>query len=99
MLRVMLSTGNIFFSFMLGLLACAFVIFNYPYAMDTILGWAGEVESWLTNLGFPPEYNNWLQLLLNKGSLVVMGFTMAARLAISLVTSTFMWMFGRGGAQ
>lgn len=94
MLRVMLSTGNIFFSFVLGLVACAIVIFNFPYAMDTILGWAGEVESRLSSLGLPPEYNNWLQLLLNKGSLVIMGFTMAARLAIEIVTSTASWMFG-----
>ncbi len=94
MMRVMLSTGNIFFSLMLGLLAGAFVFINFPETAAAILDWAAMLKTWLTDRGLSPEYNNWLRIFLGEAQLVLMGFTIAARLVLSIVMSAGLWVFG-----
>ena len=63
MRQILLSTGNVFLSLVLGALAFGFVFVKFPNAMDSILGMATGLKAWLTSRGVSPEYNNWMRVL------------------------------------
>ena len=86
MTRIFLSTGNIVLSLILGALLFGFVFLKYPDTMATILEWASSFKSWLISRGLATEYNNWIRVLLEERQLVFMGFTILARIGLSLLT-------------
>jgi len=92
-LRLLLSTGNIFLSLILGALMLALVGYNYPEALSEMLGWARELKVWITTRGVEPKYNIWLELLLEERQLLFMFFTIIARILLFIVTLPFTWMF------
>lgn len=94
-LRLLMSTGNIFLSLLLGAIALAFVGYNYPEVLSMCLGWARELKAIITNSGLDPKYNIWLELLLEERQLLFMGFTIAARIALSLLTGLGAFALGR----
>jgi len=85
MLRFLFSTGNIFVSLVLGAIAFGFVFLKYPETFGMILDWAASLKIWITSTGLAPEYNNWLRVLLEERQLVFMGFTILARLTLSIL--------------
>lgn len=93
MLRLLLSTGNIFLSLILGALMLALVGYNYPESLSEMLGWARELKVWITTRGLEPKYNIWLELLLEERQLLFMFFTIIARILLFVVTLPFTWMF------
>lgn len=93
MLRLLLSTGNIFLSLILGALMLALVGYNYPETLSEMLGWARELKVWITTRGLEPKYNIWLELLLEERQLLFMFFTIIARILLFIVTLPFTWMF------
>ncbi len=93
MRRLLFSTGNIFLSLVLGAIAFGFVFLKYPDTMNQILDWAGGLKTWLITRGLSPEYNNWIRVLLEERQLAFMGFTVAARIALSIVTGTLTWVW------
>lgn len=86
MLRILLATGNIFVSLVLGAIAFGFVFIKYPETMSQILDAAAGLKAWLISQGISTEYNNWIRVLLEERQLVFMGFTIAMRILLSLVT-------------
>lgn len=86
MLRILFATGNVFVSLVLGALLFGFVFIKAPNTMETILLWAAGFKAWITNRGLSPEYNNWVRVLLEERQLVFMGFTILARIVLSIVT-------------
>ncbi len=86
MTRILLSTGNIVVSLVLGALLFGFVFLKYPETMASILDWAGSFKTWLISRGITTEYNNWIRVLLEERQLVFMLFTIVARVALSIVT-------------
>lgn len=86
MTRILLSTGNIIVSLVLGALLFGFVFLKYPETMSSILDAAASFKSWLISRGISTEYNNWIRVLLEERQLVFMGFTILARIALSIVT-------------
>ena len=84
--RILLSTGNIFVSLVLGALLFGFVFLKYPDTMASILDWAGSFKTWLISRGISTEYNNWIRVLLEERQLVFMAFTIIARVALSILT-------------
>jgi hypothetical protein len=94
-LRLLLSTGNIFLSLILGALMLALVGYNYPETLSEMLGWARELKVWITTRGLEPKYNIWLELLLEERQLLFMFFTIIARILLFIVTLPFTWMFRR----
>lgn len=94
MLRILLSTGNIFVSLVLGALAFGFVFLQYPEVMSSLLDAAGSLKVWITNRGIATEYNNWMRVLLEERQLVFMGFTIAVRFLLSLVAFFTGFIFG-----
>lgn len=96
MLRVLFSTGNIFFSLVLGALAFGFVFIKYPETMSQILDGAAGLKTWLTSRGLSYEYNNWMRVLLEERQLVFMGFTIVMRILLSLVQLVVSRLLNRG---
>ncbi len=89
MTRLLFSIGNVFVSLVLGAILFGFVFLRHPETMGSILDWASSFKSWLINRGISTEYNNWIRVLLEERQLVFMGFTIIARIAISILTYPF----------
>jgi hypothetical protein len=83
-LRILLSTGNIFLSLILGALLMALVAVYSPETLSMFLGWARDLKSLITGTSLSAKYNIWLQLLLEERQLLFMGFTIFARIMLSL---------------
>lgn len=86
MTRMLLSTGNILVSLVLGAILFGFVFLQYPETMASILDGASSFKIWLISRGISTEYNNWIRVLLEERQLVFMGFTVIARIALSILT-------------
>jgi hypothetical protein len=93
MRRLLFSTGNIFLSLVLGAIAFGFVFLKYPDTMNQILDVASGFKAWLITRGLSPEYNNWVRVLLEERQLAFMGFTVVARIALSIITGTLTWIW------
>lgn len=85
MLRLFLSVGNIALSLILGALLMAFVAIYSPETLSMMLGWARGFKSLITSTGLDPKYNIWLELLLEERQLLLMFFTVIARIILALV--------------
>lgn len=86
MFRILLSTGNILLSLILGALLMALVAVFSPETLSELLGWAHSFKSLITGTGLNAKYNIWLELLLEERQLLFMGFTIFARLILGLIT-------------
>lgn len=93
MLRLLLSTGNIFLSLILGALMLALVGYNSPETLSEMLVWARNLKGWITSTGLEPKYNIWLELLLEERQLLFMFFTIIARILLFIITAPFAGMF------
>lgn len=93
MRRLAFSTSNVLFSLILGAIAFGFVFIKYPDTMAQILDWASGLKAWLITRGLSTEYNNWVRVLLEERQLVFMGFTIVARIILSIITGTLMWVW------
>ena len=94
LLRLLMSTGNIFFSLVLGAIALAFVGYNDPELLSVFLGWARDLKAVIVGAGLNPKYNIWLELLLEERQLLFMGFTIVARILLSMVSGFIAFLFG-----
>lgn len=95
MQRILLSTGNIIISLILGAMALAFVGINYPETLDQIISMATSAKSYIVNTNLPPKYNVWVRLLLEEKQLVFMFFTILMRIVLAIVQSIVFSFFGR----
>lgn len=98
MQRLLLSTGNIVFSLLLGAIALAFVGINHPETLDKLITAATHVKAWLVGTSLPPKYNVWVRLLLEEKQLVFMFFTVIMRIVLSLITWVLSALWGRAYA-
>ncbi len=88
-LRLLLSTGTIFLSLILGAIGVAIVGYNWPETLSMMLGWARDLKSVITRSGLEPKYNIWVELLLEERQLLFMFFTIAARILLALIAAPF----------
>lgn len=96
--RILLTTSYLFVSLLLGILAAAYVMIYHPETMDMLLGWAGAIktgviEHAVADVGLSIPYKNWVQLLLGENQILLMGFTIAVRFALSLLNELFRWLW------
>ena len=84
-LRLLLSTGTLFFSLILGAFALAYVGYQWPSTLSEMLGWARDLKSLITSTGLNPKYNIWVELLLEERQLLFMFFTIAVRIVLGLL--------------
>ena len=95
MVRVVFATSNIFFSLVLGALAMGCVWYFEPELMQRFFQLASGGKAWIVNRGLEAKYNNFMWFLIEDRQLVYMGFVMAARVALAILTSMFLYVFGR----
>jgi hypothetical protein len=93
--RILLSTGNIVVSLVLGAIALAFVGIHYPETLDQIISLATSAKSYIVSTNLPPKYNVWVRLLLEEKQLVFMFFTVVMRIVLAILQSVAMSFFGR----
>jgi len=84
-LRMLLSISNIVFSLVLGALLLAVVAIYSPETLSMMLGWARSFKALITSTGLDPRYNIWLELLLEERQLLLMFFTVIARIILAFV--------------
>lgn len=94
MVRLLLSTGNIFLSLILGAFMLAFVGYYSPETLSEMLSWARHLKGAITSTGLEPKYNIWLELLLEERQLLFMFFTVIARILLSIITWPFAARYG-----
>ncbi len=99
MLRILLSIGNITFSLILGALLMALVAIYSPATLSELLGWARSFKDLITGTGLNAKYNIWLELLLEERQLLFMGFTIVARILLSLLAYPVVRLRPRAPAQ
>lgn len=92
LLRLLLGTGTIFLSLILGAFALALVGYNWPQTLSQMLGWARDLKGIITTTGIEPKYNIWVELLLEERQLLFMFFTIAARIFLALLVAPFVMM-------
>lgn len=95
LLRILLSTGTIFFSLILGALLLAVVGYNSPEWLSTMLSWARDLKLFITSRGLAPHYNIWVELLLEERQLLFMAFVIIARILISIPMAIFAYLLDR----
>ncbi len=95
LLRLLISTGTLFFSLILGAVLLAVVAYNDPEMLSTMLGWARELKLFITSRGLAPHYNIWIEFLLEERQLLFMAFVILARILIAIPVALFSSVFGR----
>lgn len=96
MLRLALSTSTLFLSLVLGAVALAFVGYNWPNHLSSMLAWARDLKGLITSTGLDPKYNIWVELLLEERQLLFMFFTIAARIVLAALAGIGILLFRRG---
>lgn len=93
LVRILVATGTIFFSLILGAILLAVVGYNNPELLSQMLGWARELKLFITSRGLAPHYNIWLELLLEERQLLFMAFVILGRILIAIVMGilAFLW--------
>jgi len=95
LLRLLLSTSTLFLSLILGAVALAVVAVNSPALLHEMLGFAGDLKSIITSTGLDPQYNIWVELLLEERQLLFMLFTIGVRIVLGLLAGLTGLAFGR----
>lgn len=93
LVRILVATGTIFFSLILGAILLAVVGYNNPELLSQMLGWARELKLFITSRGLAPHYNIWLELLLEERQLLFMAFVIIGRILIAIAMGilAFFW--------
>ena len=86
LLRLLLSISNVLFSLILGALLMAVVAIYSPETLSVMLEGARSFKALITGTGLNPKYNIWLQLLLEERQLLLMFFTVIARVLPAIIT-------------
>ncbi|MGI9407716.1 MAG: hypothetical protein ACR2O4_15185, partial [Hyphomicrobiaceae bacterium] len=79
----------IFLSFILGAILAGITAFYYPSWFDQILDYASDLKGWLSNDWLPLEVNVWFKFLLKDEALVLMFFTVLARIILYTLFGLF----------
>jgi hypothetical protein len=85
--RIGSMTTTLFLAFVLGILMLVFIGITAPGILDSMLGAAGWVENQLEHTGLPFRWNNILRLLIADDQILLLFFTIIARLLIALLVA------------
>ena len=95
LLRLLLSTGTLFVSLILGAIALGIVGYNSPETLSYLLSWARSLKAMITGTGLDPKYNIWVEVLLEERQLLFMFFTIGARIVLGLLGALLASVFAR----
>ncbi|MBO6797264.1 hypothetical protein [Maricaulis sp.] len=81
-------TASLFFAFVLGILMLVSLGIVAPDILDNMLSAAGWVEARLENTGLPFRWNNILRLLVADDQILLLFFTIVARMLIAILATS-----------
>jgi hypothetical protein len=86
--RTTTATVTIFMSFVLSYIMLIGLGILWPEGLDWLVQRAKEVEAVIVQPDIPARYRVWLDLLIEEGAILLLFFTMVARILIALVLSS-----------
>ena len=86
--RTTTATVTIFISFVLSYIMLIGLGILWPEGLDWLVQRAKEVEAVIVQPDIPARYRVWLDLLIEEGAILLLFFTMVARILIALVLSS-----------
>lgn len=92
-MKLFFSLTSFAFTMILALIAFTYTAIHFPTTMRDLLAGAKHVQEDLSSLGLPDSYMVWVDIFLQPNQIVLVGYSIAMRLAISLIGS----LFGVGG--
>lgn len=92
-IRILMSSGILFLSLILGAILLALVGYNSPETLSEMLGWARSLKQFIITRGLAPQYNIWVELLLEERQLLFMLFTVAARIILGALMALILLPF------
>lgn len=87
--RVTNATFTIFLAFVLSYAMLIALGLFAPDILNAMVQTAKTVEAWVTGTGLPARYNVWLDLFIEEGAILLLFFTVIARIFIAIVASSF----------
>lgn len=87
--RVTNATFTIFLAFVLSYAILISLGLFAPDILNGMVQWAKTIEAWITGTGLPSRYNVWLDLFIEEGAILLLFFTVIARILIAIVGSSF----------
>ncbi|MGJ3232113.1 MAG: hypothetical protein ACFE0P_09970 [Oceanicaulis sp.] len=81
------ATFTIFLSFVLSYVMLIALGVLYPEGLNWLVQRAKEVEAVVVQPDIPVQYRVWLDLLIEEGAILLLFFTVIARIIIALVLS------------
>ncbi len=81
------ATFTIFLSFVLSYVMLISLGILWPEGLDWLVQRAKEIESLIVQPDIPARYRVWLDLLIEEGAILLLFFTMVARIIIAIVLS------------
>ena len=79
------ATFTIFLSFVLSYIMLISMGILWPEGLDWLVQRAKDVEAMVVRPGIPVRYKVWLDLLIEEGAILLLFFTMVARILVAIV--------------
>ncbi|MBL4537929.1 hypothetical protein [Oceanicaulis alexandrii] len=79
------ATFTIFLSFVLSYIMLIAMGILWPEGLDWLVQRAKDVEAMVVRPGIPVRYKVWLDLLIEEGAILLLFFTMVARILVAIV--------------
>jgi hypothetical protein len=92
-MKLFFSLTSFAFTMILALIAFTYTAIHFPTTMRDLLAGAKHVQEDLSSFGLPDSYMVWVDIFLQPNQIVLVGYSIAMRFAITLIGS----LLGVGG--
>lgn len=86
-MRILFTSFSFLATMVIGAIAFAFTAIEFPTIMRELIGYAQMLPGYLSTLGLGDRYMVWLEILLTGDKLVLLGFILATRILLAIVTT------------
>jgi hypothetical protein len=86
-MRILFSSFSFLATMVIGAIAFAFTALEFPGIMNDLMAYAQSLPAYLKSLGLSDSYMVWVNILITGEKLVLLGFILAARIVLSIITS------------
>jgi hypothetical protein len=93
-IRYFLSLGNVAFSMLLGVLALAACAIYNEQLLLSMLKQASNVREWIVSFSGAPKMEIIARFVLHESSILLMFFTLMARVVVGFVIAFISFLFG-----
>ncbi len=93
--KFLLSIAGFIVTMLLALFAFTYTLINYPSTMRELQNWALSVRQQVAQLPFSDNYMVWVNVFFQEAQIVLVGFSIAVRILIGIVSGIFGLIFRR----